>query len=66
MTTKRDIFEQAKDSAIDIEKAKCSKCSRELRSSDRWVGDQNTILCKGCYQDLAFPFLNNSYELQFN
>jgi len=66
MTTKRDLFEQAKYSAIDIEKAKCSKCSRELRSSDRWVGDQNTILCKSCYQDLAFPFLNNSYELQFN
>jgi formylmethanofuran dehydrogenase subunit E len=66
MKTKRDPFEQTEDTAIYIEKTKCSKCYRELRSSDKWVGDQNTILCKGCYQDLAFPFLSTSYDLQFN
>jgi formylmethanofuran dehydrogenase subunit E len=66
MTKKRGPFEQKKDTAIDIEKAKCSKCNRGLRSSDNWVGDQNTILCKGCYQDLAFPFSSTSYDLQFN
>jgi formylmethanofuran dehydrogenase subunit E len=66
MKTKRDPFEQTKDTAIDIEKTKCSKCSRELRSPDKWVEDQNTILCKGCYQDLAFPFSSTIYDLQFN
>ncbi|MFC1515941.1 hypothetical protein ACFL7E_04185 [Thermodesulfobacteriota bacterium] len=64
MTTKRDYFEQAKDSATDIEKAKCSNCNRELGSPNKWIGDQNSVLCEGCYQDLAFPFFNNTYELR--
>ena len=61
----KDGFEKAKEINIDTGKVKCSKCNRELRNFYEWIGDRKNILCEGCYQNLIFPFLNNSYEKEF-
>ena len=55
---------QEKDIAFRTAEVKCSNCNRELSSTKMWIGDQDSVLCEGCYQDLAFPFFNNNYELR--
>ena len=55
-----------KDKAMNAKIVKCSNCNRELRSSSIWIEDRQHILCQACYLDLAFPFLDNSFNLQLN
>ena len=55
-----------KDKAMNAKIVKCSNCNRELRSSSTCIEDHQNILCQACYLDLAFPFLDSNYHLQFN
>ena len=69
MGIKIDFYEPTTDKSVNVGKVKCSKCNRELTSPYKtigdWIGNNNNVLCEACYQDLVFPFLNDSYELHY-
>jgi len=61
MMIKEDGFKRVEDKAFYADMVRCSKCSRALKSSSKWIGDHQKVLCESCYKDIAFPFLNSSY-----
>ena len=70
MGIKKDFYEPTADKSVDVGKVKCSKCNRELISPYKmignWTGNDNNVLCEDCYENLIFPFLNDSYELHYS
>ena len=69
MEIEKDLYEPTADKSVDVGKVKCSKCNRELISPYKmignWTGNDNNVLCEDCYENLIFPFLNDSYELHY-
>lgn len=66
MMSTKNSHNLVEDKKVDAEKVKCSNCNRELKFTYQWIGDHQNALCEGCYQNLVFPFLNDSYYLKQN
>ena len=59
MMTKNDHPEETETHGAEGVVLKCSSCNRELEFSNRYVGDQDDILCETCYKSMAFPYSGN-------
>lgn len=56
MGAKEHSIESTPEEAVYAGKVTCSKCGRAVKYPREWIiGDNGTIICASCYQELLFP-----------
>ncbi len=60
MEAKEEGIESTTNGSVQEEAVTCSKCGQLLRHTHEWVrGENGTIICATCYQEILFPNIND-------
>lgn len=60
MEKKKERVESTANGSVQEEAVTCSKCGQLLRHPHEWVkGENDTIICVTCYQEILFPNIND-------